>query len=373
VTVDETYVDRLTALGRGAGLDAIGLTDASVLDRARGELRRRLDLGLHDGMAFTYRNPERSTDPAAAVKGARAVVVGARSYWMDGPPRPPGVVGSVARYAWVDHYAPLREALWVVARRLREDGYAAVVFADDNSLVDREVAWRAGIGWFGKNANLLLPGAGSWFVLGAVVTDAPLPAVHTPVEDGCGRCRQCVPACPTGAIVADGVIDAGRCLAWVLQKPGVIPLDLRAAVGDRMYGCDDCQTSCPPTVRFGSRHVAVVPEPARPWVDVVALLAADDEGVLATWGRWYLADRDPTWARRNALVVLGNVGAGDDPTVVAVLTRYLHHPNVVLRCHATWAARRLGRPDLLPVDDDPDVRHEQRAELRNREAPPRHQ
>ena len=178
-------------------------------------------------MAFTYRNPERSTDPSRVVAGARSLVVGARNYLRTEPegPRPSG--GSVARYAWIDHYVPLRAALATVADRLRGDGWKAVVVADDNAIVDREAAFRAGLGWYGKNANLLLPGKGSWFVLGSVVTDAPLDAAGATVPDGCGTCRRCIDACPTAAIVAPGVVDARRCLAWILQRAGSIPVEFR--------------------------------------------------------------------------------------------------------------------------------------------------
>src|SRR6185295_8008395 len=103
--------------------------------------------------------------------------------------------------------------------------------ADDNSLVDREAAYLAGLGWYGKNANLLLPGQGSWFVLGSVVTDAPLPVAAAPATDGCGGCRRCLDGCPTGAIVAPGVVDARRCLAWLEQRPGPFPVEFRAALG----------------------------------------------------------------------------------------------------------------------------------------------
>ena len=349
----DAYAAELAALGRQHGLDTVGVAPADPFERALGALRARRAAGLDDGMAFTYKHPERSTDPRAAVRGARAVLVGARAYAAPRPERPSTAHGRVARYAWRDHYAPLREALWVVARRLRADGYKAVPFADDNSLVDREAAWLAGLGWFGKNANLLLPGAGSWFVLGSVVTDAPLPTAAGPVADGCGSCRRCVDACPTGAIVAPGVIDAGRCLAWVLQKPGSIPLALREAAGDRIYGCDDCQEVCPPALR--AERVAAPPEATDvAWVGLVELLEATDDELLERHGRWYLAGRDPRWLRRNALVALGNSGASGDPTVAAALERVLAGDDELLREHAAWAAGRLGlrSPTTAPVGAD---------------------
>jgi epoxyqueuosine reductase len=229
-----------------------------------------------------------------------------------------------------------------MARRLRTSGHRAVAFADDNSIVDREVAHQAGLGWFGKNANVLLPGAGSWFVLGCVITTAAYPVAEAPVADGCGSCHRCVDACPTGAIVAPGVIDANRCLAWVLQRRGSIPVELRRAVGDRLYGCDDCQEACPPTVHLGRRHRRPLAAGAQPWVDALELLAADDETILERHGRWYIADRDPRWLRRNALVIIGNTADPCDEAVIAVLARYLRSGDEVLAEHARWAADQLG-------------------------------
>ncbi len=358
------YVDELCAVGRAHGLDHMGVAGAQVLERARRALHERRAQGLHDGMQFTYKNPDRSTDPSRAVAGARAVFVGARSYDREAPRRPAGPTARVARYAWLDHYAELRAALWAVAHRLRADGWKAVAFADDNSMVDREVAHRAGLGWFGKNANLLLPGAGSYVVLGSVVTNAPLPASATPVADRCGTCRRCLDHCPTGALIAPGVVDAASCLAWVLQKPGIIPPSMREAVGDRIYGCDACQEVCPPTIHAGRQHPAAAApaaDAAQAWVDVIAVLGADDAELIERYGRWYLANREARWLRRNALVVLGNVGAGgaDAAVVRATVQRYLAHRDPVLRAHAVWAAARLGFTDLLPSDDaDADVRVE---------------
>lgn len=357
-SVDSDYLHQLVEIAAAHGVDPVGVSDAEVLDRARGELIRRKAAGLHDGLQFTYRNPVRSTDPQRAVAGARAVLVGARSYYMEEPVAPSGGHGRVARYAWADHYGPLRIGLRAVARRLRLDGWRAVVFADDNSIVDREVAYRAGIGWFGKNANILVPGAGSWFVLGCVITTAPLPSTTATVADGCGTCRRCLDACPTGAIVAPGVIDARRCLAWILQKPGVIDRRWREVIGDRIYGCDDCQTVCPPNVRFAERHQVHLDE-VEPWVPLMEILDSTDAELIDRWGRWYIADRDPRWVRRNALVALGNVGEANDINVRRGLITYLASDDAVLRAHAVWAARRLGLDDLLPgTDRDPIVAEE---------------
>jgi epoxyqueuosine reductase len=252
-------------------------------------------------------------------------------------------VARVARYAQADHYDELRAALGVVAAHLTEQGWRARVLVDDNALVDREAARRAGIGWYGKSSNMLLPGRGSWFVLGSVVTDAPLePTADAPVADGCGACTRCMTGCPTGAIVAPGVVDARRCLAWLLQAEGDFPLEYREALGDRIYGCDDCQEVCPPNRRSDAPAVDVDADAGEAWVPVLDMLALPDDELLARYGRWYIARRDPRYLRRNALVVLGNTGDGHDPAVVATLRRYLDGDDQLLREHAAWAAGRLG-------------------------------
>lgn len=356
-----TTLAELHAVARGAGITHTGVAPAGVLLRARGELHRRRDAGLADTMQFTYRNPDRSTDPGRAVAGAAAVFVGALPYAAAEPERPMASSGRIARYAWRDHYAVLRSGLWAVAHHLRGLGWKAVAYADDNSIVDREVAHLAGLGWFGKNANLLIPGAGSSFVLGSVVTDAPLPVTAQPVADGCGACRRCIDRCPTGAIVAPGVIDARRCLSWILQKPGIIPVRWRAPIGDRLYGCDDCQDACPPTVRTiaGSSTGAELDESLHAWIDLGELLGGDDATALAAWGEWYLAARDPRWIRRNALVVAGNVASPDDHATHRHVMRYTSDPDPELRVHAIWAARRLALPAGVPASDpDPRIRAE---------------
>ncbi len=353
----------LRRIGTEAGLDAVGIAPAAPFAATRRHLEERRADGFHGGMQFTYRNPARSTDPSRLVRGAAALVVGARRYQrVSHEQNASGPQGRVARYSWRDHYAPLREALQAVASKLTANGYRAKVVADDNALVDREAAYRAGLGWYGKNTNLLLPGRGSWFVLGAVVTDALLPTNREPGPDGCGACTRCLPACPTGALISPGILDARRCLAWLVQAPGVFPVEYRVALGDRMYGCDDCQEVCPVNLKAERSDPPPAADPDdEPAVDVLAILNATDEELLRRYGRWYIPQREPRYLRRNALIILGNIGRPDDPDVVDALRRALKDPDPLLRAHAVWAAARLGHHHLIESvtsDTDPIVRCE---------------
>jgi epoxyqueuosine reductase len=354
----------LVDLGRRSGLAAVGVAQVEVFSDTRQVLIQRKRRGLAAGMQFTYRNPERSTDPARILTGARALVVGALAYG-DGPrpveaSTPPGVSGGsgpprpqgrVARYARHDHYARLRDALGEVAGHLESLGWRATVVCDDNALVDRAAAHRAGLGWYGKNSLFFLDGVGSWSVLGSVATDAPLrPSApgRQPHARGCGTCARCRTACPTGALSEPGVVDARRCLAWLVQAPRSFPEEYRSALGDRMYGCDECQQVCPVN-RLAERSQTPAPSESDGTgsVDLLTLLASSDDDLMAAHGRWYVAHRDPRYLRRNALVVLGNIGDGRDPSTEATLRHWLDADDAMLAEHARWAARALGRADLV--------------------------
>lgn len=341
----------LERTGMAAGLDVVGVASAEPFVETRRTLEQRKADGLHGGMQFTYRNPERSTDPGQALAGARSLVVGARSYRREASANEDGqrALGAVARYSWVDHYRPLRRALEAIADELRRAGWRAKVLADDNALVDREAAQRAGLGFYGKNTNLLLHGGrGSEFVLGSVITDAALPRTTANAHDdavGCGPCERCLPACPTGALVEPGVLDARRCLAWLLQQEGDFPHEHRQALGGRLYGCDACQDACPPNRLEIRRRPPAPAEPqAEPGVDLVALLETeDDDELLQRYGRWYIARRQARYLRRNALVALGNVGDPTDAATGRVIQAHLErHDDPMLQEHARWADAQLG-------------------------------
>ncbi len=395
--------EELARIGRAAGLCAVGICDAEPFTEVRSTIEERKSRGLNGGMQFTYRNPQRSTDPSRTVRRAKRLIVGALEFDGSTPqnPHPATPHAVVAAYARDDYYRALRLALDAIAKPLRDVGHRATVVADDNALVDRAAAQRAGLGWWGKNSNILIGGIGSSVVLGSVITDAEIAHPDSrPARDGCGTCRRCLSGCPTGALVEPGVLDARKCLAWLLQQDGVIDPDYRVALGNRIYGCDDCSQVCPPNrtrVRVLNRQrrqplplepearrqhprldTAVVrspgplnqsevsPQPAQrnnehrgAWVDVLEMLRASDSDLLERFGRWYIPKRQARYLRRNALIVLANTADPADPRVAHTVDRALAHPDEIVRAHAVWCARRLGLSlTALAGRDDPLVQAE---------------
>lgn len=369
VSVNGELRGELIEMGLKGGLAAVGVCEATPFDSVRDVLLERRGLGLNGEMQFTYRNPQRSTDPSRTLPGARSMIVAAYRYdtnVVDSDEVGAEVVasvnrsvtyGRVARYATDDHYDRLRGLLRSLSAHLKAEGYKAVVVCDDNAMVDRAAAVRAGLGFYGKSANVLLPGQGSWFVLGSVITDAELEPTGGQVPDGCGTCTRCLDGCPTWAIIAPGVVDARRCLSWLIQAPGDFPREFRGALGDRIYGCDECQEVCPPSRRADRLDIGRSPrgaEPAAPrhsphgWVDVEWMLSASDTELMAELGRWYIPGRDPVYLRRNALVVYGNrTVPTTEGEAESVLGPHLDGENEMIAAHAAWAALNLGHPGLV--------------------------
>jgi epoxyqueuosine reductase len=274
----------------------------------------RRDAGLFADMGFTIRRPDRSCHPEGLLRNARSVVVAARSYARPEPAKPDDEPrGRMPRYTRRDEYAALRESLAALGARLRElrPRTRSAVYVDSNHHVDREAAARAGITVYGKNTLAITRRHGSWVVLGVLVTDAELEPTHAvadePAWDACGSCRACIDACPTGAIVAEGVLDARRCLSWLSQSR-LPELPHAAAFGDRVYGCDICQDVCPWNTGADRRAADREPDdvdaafpPLREWLD------ADPQALATRYRRLYIPDRDGRHLQRNARVALANV------------------------------------------------------------------
>jgi epoxyqueuosine reductase len=355
--------ERIASLLSQSGCVGYGFAAADPFPEMRERLSDAVASGRSAGLPFTFRQPDIATDLRSSFPWAGSLVVAAMPYLpASGSPGPalPGTA-RIARFAASDGYRPLRVALEAVAGLLRAVGHEAEVVIDDARLVDRAAAVRAGVGWSGSSTLVLVPGAGPWVLLGSVVTDAVLGPTD-PMRRTCGTCTACLPACPTGAIIAPGVLDARRCLSAVLQSPGAIPADLRIAVADRLYGCDDCLEACPP----GDRLLAST-APGTGRVDVYRLLAADDRSLRAAYPHFFVPRNEGRWLRRNALVVLGNTGSGG---AVGVLAGYAGHRDPMLRAHAVWSLGRIADARARAVlelvrrtDPDPEVVSEAAAAL----------
>ena len=325
--------DQIEEIAFETGCVGFGVTTADPFDGLPSVMRDRKAVGFAADLAFTYRDPEIAADVRRSLPWASHLVAVAYAYEPAAgvSHSEPGAL-RIARFADGDHYIGLRQALAAIVDALEATGASAEALSDDSRLVDRAVAVRAGVGWWGRSTMVLVPGAGPWVLLGSVATDAPLETTDRMVRT-CGTCTACLPACPTGAILPNGVLDVRRCLAHHLQSPGLVPQDLREAIGDRLYGCDDCLTSCPPGDRI-LETAAVASGPS-----IVEILGLDDASLLDRYGHFYLPARRPRILRRNALVAAGNDRSPDlEPVVIG----YLGHPDWLLRAHAAWAVSRFG-------------------------------
>jgi len=321
----------LAGLGEEVGLDVVGATRVEPYAETERHIRERRARGLFADMRFTMARPEQSCHPETLLDGARTVVSAALCYWCEGEEPPPGH-GRLPRYTWWDAYAALRERLDELGRRV---GGAYRVLVDANQHVDREAAARSGVGFYGKNTMLITRRFGSWVVLGTLVTSAEVDSTP-PLDADCGSCTLCIDACPTNALDEPGVLDSTRCLSYWTQSSSAAPEDVRAALGDRVYGCDICQDVCPWNRGVEKRRAG---DPGtrsvEPHVSLADWLTADDDELTARYDRLFVPRNDPHYLRRNALVAVGN-GVGD----VELARPYAESDDPLLREHAERALRR---------------------------------
>ena len=233
------------ARAAGLGFDACGIAAAGPVDP-----KRRLDAwlanGRHADMHWIAAAKDVRSDVRLKVPDARSVVVVARNYYAERP-RPAEGCGTVSRYAWGrDYHRVLRKPLRELARLLAGMGDAEpYCCVDTGPVLERAWAAKAGVGWIGKNGLVIREGLGSWFFLGVIVTTVELPA-DAPAANRCGTCTECMEACPAGAIVEPGVVDARRCISYnTVENRGDIPGDVRGCMGSAVFGCDACQEACP--------------------------------------------------------------------------------------------------------------------------------
>ena len=325
----------------GLGFDLVGITVLGPMETADA-FDSWLERGYSGEMDYLPRGAAKRHDSRLPLPNATSAIVVGLSYGGAEPS------GSVARYARGDDYHEVMIARldelhsWLVSETGRS--IRGKAYVDTGPILERDLARRAGLGWFGKNTNLINPRIGSFFFIGVLLLDLDLAADEPFEADRCGSCTRCLDACPTDAFVDARVLDATKCVSYLtIEAKGEIPPALRESIGGLIYGCDICQDVCPWNVRFSQelREDAFRPRQIvsdEPREVARRILSMDDDAFRREFKGSPMKRAKRRGLARNAAVVLGNVGNSDD---VALLTAALDDPEPLVGEHAAWALERI--------------------------------
>ena len=332
---------RLLAQAKGEGFDQLAICQPSAVPQMQADLRAFLAKNYHGQMAWLEDRQAWRSDPSALWPEAKSVIMLARSY---APSEDPMAVlaqpdrGTISVYARnKDYHDVIKKRLKALARWLiAEQGGAVKVFVDTAPVPEKPLAQAAGLGWQGKHTNLVSRSLGNWFFLGAIFTTLDLP-LDEKEPDHCGSCQACLQACPTQAFPAPYQLDARRCISYLtIEHKGPVDLDLRAQMGNRIYGCDDCQLVCPWN-KFAQQtgEPDFTPRHGLDAIDLVECFNWDEPTFLArTEGSAIRRIGFEQW-RRNVAIALGNAESSD--AIRTALQAALEDPSELVREHVQWA------------------------------------
>src|SRR5262249_43522859 len=342
-----TVAESIRAAAHRAGFERVGFTAAKPAPHAH-ELRAWLEAGMHATMAYMQDPDGRRANPKTYVPWARSVVVVALAYRTDDTLSTDSSRAAISSYAWGDDYhREARSRLEALRTSIAElvPGSRTHPFVDTSPVLEKGFAEAAGIGWRGKHTNVIAQRAGSWFFLGGLLTDVDLEP-DAAARDRCGTCERCIDVCPTRAIVAPYVVDARRCIAYLtIENRGPIERAFRPLIGNRVFGCDDCQDVCP-----WNRHAARTRVAAFAPRDgnLNPLLSSLITMTRTEWNRRFKKTpvRRATYEGfiRNVAVALGNWG---DPSAAPGLIARLADPSPLGRGHVAWALGRVATADAI--------------------------
>lgn len=335
----------LILYAKSIGVDKIGFTTASPFIELKNRLRRQQELGYQSG--FEESDIEKRTEPLQLLDQAESIIAIALAYPSKMQDAPLGKKGErrgiFCRASWgVDYHVAVRERLQLIEVWLREriPDVKIKSMVDTGELSDRAVAERAGIGWSAKNCSIITPEFGSYVYLGELITNIPF-APDKPMEDECGECRLCIDVCPTGAIVEGGQLNAQRCIAFLTQTKGFLPDEFRGKIGNRLYGCDTCQTVCPKNkgkVNWIHEEFMPNPELAKPLLE--PLLTISNKEFKEKFGHVSGSWRGKKPIQRNAILALAHFKEQQAvPKLLAVMNK---DERPVIRGTAAWALGKIG-------------------------------
>lgn len=327
------------------GVDKIGFTTAAPFTELKNRLRRQQELGYQSG--FEESDIEKRTEPLQLLNEAESIVAIAVAYPSRMQNAPTGKKGArrgiFCRASWgVDYHTALRERLKLLSIWLEErvEGVRIESMVDTGALVDRAVAERAGIGWSGKNCSIITPEFGSYVYLGELITNIPF-APDQPMEDECGDCRLCLDVCPTGALIEGGQLNAQRCIAFLTQTKGALPDEFRSHIGNRLYGCDTCQTVCPKNKgKINWIHEEFKPDPELAKPLLTPLLTISNREFKARFGHVSGSWRGKKPIQRNAILALAHFK--EEAAIPDLIGLLKNDDRPVIRGTAAWALGKIG-------------------------------
>ena len=344
--------DQVRECAFSLGFDLVGITDSGPFEGDEKAAIKRINDGHMEGYPwYTKERVRKMNRPQLLLENAKSVISLATSYLTTEPDTGTFKNGRVARYAWGDDYHKvLKSKLKDFCVKLQEISGRDIntrVFVDDGPMNDRAAARRSGVGWFGKNTNILTPTYGSWVFLSQVITDLYLKP-DSPLKKTCGNCVKCIDDCPTGAIVAPYVIDNEKCISYLtIELRGVIPRKLRTLMGDWIFGCDICQDVCPVNKKASQGNLdAFHQRPGFSTPDLVEILNMDQAEFSTKYKDSPIKRAKLVGLKRNACVALGNNG---DPNAITALSTALKTTENVVRIHAAWALGMIGEKNSLEV------------------------
>ena len=341
-----SLTQQIKAIGLNLGFQQIGITD-TLLDQHHDNYTHWIAQNYHGEMGYMARNVDKRLNPQQMIPNTLSVICVRLDYLIDEGDWPHELLDHhqlayVSRYALGrDYHKLMRKRLQQyatkISERVGEMGYR--VFTDSAPVLEKALAAKAGIGWQGKHSNLLHRDHGSWFFLGEIYTDLDLDT-DQPIENHCGRCTACIDICPTQAIVAPYVVDARRCISYLtIEHHSAIPIEFRAAIGNRIYGCDDCQLVCPWN-RFAKLSQEADFQP-RHGLDKISLLEcfgwSKVDFDLKMEGSAIRRIGHQSWLR-NIVIALGN--ADYDPHIIDTLQSSYAQHNPFIREHIDWAIQQ---------------------------------
>ncbi|MFE6168567.1 tRNA epoxyqueuosine(34) reductase QueG [Viridibacillus arvi] len=357
--------EELIEYAKTIGIDKIGFTSAAPFIELKNLLRRQQELNFQSG--FEESDIEKRTEPTLLLEEAQSIIAIAIAYPSRMENAPKGKRGErrgiFCRASWgMDYHTVLREKLALLEAFIQEKVPQAKMrsMVDTGELSDRAVAERAGIGWSAKNCSIITPEFGSYVYLGEMITNIPF-APDEPMTDQCGDCTLCIDVCPTGAIVQAGQLNSNRCVAFLTQTKGFLPDEFRTKIGNRIYGCDTCQTVCPKNKgKLNWLHDAFKPDPeiAKPLLE--PLLTISNKEFKAKFGYISGSWRGKKPIQRNAIIALAHFKEESAmPKLIEVLQ---NDERPVIRGTAAWAIGKMGvveAKEILQValqkEQDPEV------------------